>query len=80
MAAAACAIRGGGYVLLHVEQPWRGAMKPRKWSGSLSAGTAEFPGIVEDESQGGFGHQTDEWQAASPSEVESAQTRRLGCW
>ena len=33
--------------LFTLERPWRGAMKPRKRSGSRQQGTAEFPGIVE---------------------------------
>jgi len=79
MAAAACGVRGGGYVPLHVGAAVERRDEAEEVERFPSAGAAEFPGIVEDESQGGFGHQTDGWQAASPIEVVLAQTRRFGC-
>jgi len=78
MAAAACGARGGGYVPLHVGAAVERRDEAEEVERFPSAGAAEFPGIVEDESRGGFGHQTRWWQAASPIAIASAQTRRFG--
>jgi len=78
MAAAACGARGGGYVPLHVGAAVERRDEAEEVERFPSAGAAEFPGIVEDESRGGFGHQTRWWQAASPIAIASAQARRFG--
>jgi len=55
MAAAAIGLRGGSYVPLHVGAAVEGRDEAEEVRRFPQQGPLEFPGIVEDESQGGFG-------------------------
>jgi len=61
-AAAACGLRGGGYVPLHVRAIVKGRDEAGEAEQSCSAGAAEFPGIVDLDSYWNLEHQTGKWR------------------
>jgi hypothetical protein len=75
-AAATCDSVGGGYVPLHVGAAVERRDEAEEAKQFCTAGTAEFPGIVEPDSFGNPEHQTGSGTAACLTGIASAQARR----